>query len=152
MPKAKDSTDQLGFDFSAPSVPQGEAALAGFERRTNVLVGEMLNSDGRDRWQLAGEVSKLLGEEVSKPMLDAYSSPAREDHKVPHSRLMAILVVTARYDLFDRHMRECGCGIVTGREMDTVELGHLEQERRRIDARMRELRKTATPMRKGGED
>ena len=148
MGKAKASPDQLGFDFSAPSVPQGEAALAGFERRTNVLVGEMLKA--RDRFVIAAQVSKLLDEEVSKSMLDAYSSPAREDHKVPFVRLMAIVIVTARYDLLDQHLRECGCGIVTGCEMDTVRLGHLEQERRNIDAQIRELRKTATPMRKGG--
>lgn len=151
MPKAKAHPDQLGFDFEAPPIPDGEAALAGFERRTNVLVGEMLNSDGRDRYVIAAEVSKLLDEDVSKPMLDAYSSPAREDHKVPFSRLMAIVVVTGRYDLLDRHMRETGCGVITGRELETAELGHIEQEINQLKARARELRKTASPIRRGAE-
>lgn len=149
MPQAKPHPDQLGFDFEAPVIPEGEAALAGFERRTNVLVGEILNSDGRDRYEIAAEVSKLLGEDVSKPMLDAYSSPAREDHKVPFSRLMAIVVVTGRYDLLDRHMREAGCGVITGRELQTAELGNVEQEIRELQARARQLRKTAPTIKRG---
>lgn len=151
MGKAKRRLEQLGFDFEALTTPEGEAAMAGFEARTNVLVGEMLNSDGRDRYQLAAEVSKLLGEDISKAMLDAYSSPAREDHRVPHSRLAAIIAVTGRYDLFDHHCRQFGCAVVTGRAMDTVELGHLEQEKRQIEARMRELRKRPSSLGKSAD-
>ncbi|MEO1490298.1 MAG: hypothetical protein AAFR88_12810, partial [Pseudomonadota bacterium] len=84
-------------------------------------------------------------------MLDAYASPAREDHRVPFTRLMAIVIFTARYDLLDRHMREAGCGVVTGRELETVELGNLEQQKREIEKRMRELRKTAPTLRRGDE-
>lgn len=150
MARAPTHPDQIDFCFDAPAVPSGEAALAGFERRTNVFVGEMLNSDGRDRYAIAAEVSKLLGSDVSKAMLDAYSSPAREDHKVPFSRLMAIVVVTGRYDLLDAHMRETGCGVITGRELKTAELGSLEQEVRELQERLRTLRKTAQPIRRGG--
>ena len=150
MPKAKAHPDQLGFVFEAPKVPEGEAALAGLEKRTNVLVGEMLNSDGRDRYAIAAEASKLLADDVSKAMLDAYASPAREDHKVPFSRLMAIVVVTGRYDLLDAHMRETGCGVITGRELEAAELGSIEQEIRALQARARDLRKTAQPIRREG--
>ncbi|MAM39313.1 MAG: hypothetical protein CL949_15740 [Erythrobacter sp.] len=150
MAKAPSHPNQIAFCFDPPSAPSGEAALAGFERRTNVFVGEMLNSDDRDRYAIAAEVSKLLGSDVSKAMLDAYSSPAREDHKVPFTRLMAIVAVTERYDLLDKHMREAGCGVVTGRELETAELGSLEQEIRQMQARARELRKTAPPLRRGG--
>ncbi|WP_156313821.1 MULTISPECIES: hypothetical protein [unclassified Citromicrobium] len=150
MAKAPTHPDQIGFCFDAPAVPSGEAALAGFEKRTNVFVGAMLNSDGRDRYQLAAEVSKLLADEVSKTMLDAYASPSREDHKIPFSRLMAIVVVTGRYDLLDAHLRETGCGVITGRELETVELGSIEQEIRALQAKARDLRRTAQPIRRGG--
>lgn len=150
MGKAKAHPDQIDFCFDAPPVPSGEAALAGFEKRTNVFVGEMLNSDGRDRYEIAAEVSKLLADEVSKTMLDAYASPSREDHKIPHSRLMAIVVVTQRYDLFDRHLRETGCGVITGRELETAELGSIEQEISALKAKARDLRRTAKPIRRGG--
>ncbi|MEO1489618.1 MAG: hypothetical protein AAFR88_09345, partial [Pseudomonadota bacterium] len=70
MPKAPSNTAQLGFDFEALTVPEGEASLAGFEKRTAVFVGEMLNSDGRTRYEIAAGVSELLGDDVSKAMLD----------------------------------------------------------------------------------
>lgn len=152
MAKAKAHPNQLGFDFAALIVPAGEAALAGFERRINVLVGEMLNSDGRDRYEIAAEVSRLLGEDVSKAMLDAYASPAREEHRVPFSRLMAIVVVTGRFDLFDRTLRECGCAVVTGAEIDLVELGNAEREKRLLEEKIRMLRRTAPTIRRGGNE
>ena len=152
MTQAKPPPGQLGFDFEAPIVPEGEAALAGFEQRTNVLVGQMLNSDGRSREEIAAAATAILGEKVSKKMLDAYSSPAREDHKVPFSRLMALVVVTNRFDLLDRHMRETGCGVVFGEEIDIVRLGAIDREMKALQEERRHLRSRPTTMRKGSDD
>lgn len=143
MPKAPSNSSQLGFVFDPPSAVAEEAALAGFEQRVNRMVGEMLNSDGRSREVIAAEMSVLLGEEVSRAMLDAYSSPARSDHKVPFSRLMALVVVTKRYDLLDRRMRETGCGVLVGEELHTARIGHLQQRKKQIEEELRKLKGSA---------
>ena len=81
MPKAKAHPDQLGFDFKAPAPQSGVAGLAGLERRICATVGTVLASAMRPREIIAAEMSVLLDEEVSRAMLDAYSSPARTDHR-----------------------------------------------------------------------
>lgn len=137
MPKAKVHPDQLGFVFEAPKAPVGEAALAGFEQRVNRMVGSMLNSDERPREVIAAEMSVLLGEEVSRAMLDAYASPARTEHKVPFSRLIALVLVTRRHDLLDERMREAGMAVLFGDEVKTARLGDIK---RRIAALKQEER------------
>lgn len=147
MTKAKAHPDQMGFDFKAPTPSRGVAELAGLERQINELVGTILNSDSRSREVIAAEMSMLLDDEVSRAMLDAYSSPARTEHKVPFSRFCALIVVTDRQDLLDRVMRKIGVGILIGAEVDTARLGHLQQRKAMIDAEIRELKNRAPEIR-----
>lgn len=57
-------------------------------------VSEALKDCGFDREAVAREMSAYLGEEVSKAMLDAYASQAREEHNIPAHRLVALAVIT----------------------------------------------------------
>lgn len=82
MPKARAHPDQLGFTFAEPVARSGAAGLAGLEAMICTTVGSILASDSRPREIIAAEMSILLGEDVSKSMLDAYSSPARTEHRV----------------------------------------------------------------------
>lgn len=153
MAKAKPHVDQLGFDWESPTLPKGEAALAGLEERLCRLVGKLLATEhalGRPREVVAARMTVLLGEEVTRAMLDADSSPARADRKVPASRLLALLAVTARHDLFDPVMRETGAAIITGDEVNTARIGHLRRQKREIDDELRALERTAPAIREGG--
>tara|TARA_B100001179_G_scaffold215531_1_gene185796 strand:- start:499 stop:954 length:456 start_codon:yes stop_codon:yes gene_type:complete len=128
MAKAKPHPDQMGFAFEAPKPAVGEAALAGIEQRICRTVGTMLNSDARPREVIAAEMSVLLGEDVSRAMLDAYSSPARNEHKVPCSRFLALAAVTNRHDLLDPIVREIGAALLIGDEIHTARLGHIDRQ------------------------
>ncbi len=148
MPKAKPHPGQLGFVFEAPRPAKGEAALAGVEQRINRMVGTMLNSDGRSREVIAAEMTVLLGEEITRSMLDAYSSPARIEHKVPLSRLLALVAVTDRHDLLDPILREIGCALLAHEEVMTARLGHIDRQIAELTKERRELR-TAAPAIRG---
>ena len=126
MPKARAHPDQMGFDFTAPAPCKGVAELAGLERQINELVGTILNSDPRAREVIAAEMSVLLDDTVSRQMLDAYASPARTEHKVPASRLLALVAVTDRQDLLDPIMRKIGAALLVGDEVRTARLGQIE--------------------------
>ncbi|WP_296717780.1 hypothetical protein [Erythrobacter sp.] len=151
MPKAKAHPGQLGFDFAAPAPSKGVAELAGLERQINALVGTVLASDGRPREVIAAEMSVLLDDTVSRSMLDAYSSPARTEHKVPASRLFALLVVTDRQDLLDPIMRKLGAALLVGEEVKTARLGHLQQLIRAAQDEMKTLKNDAPQIREGNE-
>lgn len=150
MPKAKIIPGQLGFDFTSPVPAKGAGDLAGLERTINEMVGSALNSDPRPREVIAAEMSVLLDDHVSRAMLDAYASPARTEHKVPFSRLCALLVVTNRQDLLDSVARKIGAAVLVGDEVKTARMGQLQQ---RINADQAELRalKNNAPAIRGGD-
>ncbi|MFV0642948.1 MAG: hypothetical protein ACK5NN_00355 [Sphingomonadaceae bacterium] len=139
MAKARAHPDQMGFDFKAPAPAAGVAALAGLERRICETVGVLLATDMRPREIIAAEMGLLLDEDISRAMLDAYSSPARADHRVPMSRFFALLAVTGRQDLLDPLLRQIGAALLVGDEVKTARLGQIEtmiatlqQERRTL--------------------
>lgn len=139
MAKGKVHPNQLGFCFEAPSIDSAAGSLAGLERAICEMVASMLNSDGRSREVLAAEVSRLTDEDVSRAMLDAYSSPAREGHKVPMSRALALVVVTGRHDLLDPVMRRIGAGLLVGDEVLTARLGQIDRQMEKLKAERRKL-------------
>ncbi|HXD03085.1 MAG TPA: hypothetical protein VN627_07230 [Novosphingobium sp.] len=152
MAKAKAHPNQLALDLSVPRPATGVAALAGLEARICSTVGVLLASDGRPREIIAAEMSVLLDETVSRAMLDAYSSPARIDHRVPMNRFWALVAVTGRLDLLDPLVREIGGAVLIGDEVKTARLGQLQQIMARAQAEMRQLKAEAPDMsRMGGK-
>jgi hypothetical protein len=149
LPKAKPHPNQLPFDFAAPAPAKGVAELAGLERQIAELVGTVLASDPRSREEIAGAMSAVLNDTVSKAMLDAYASGARPDHKVPASRLIALLVVTDRADLFDPIVRKMGAALLVGDEVKTARLGQIEALMNQLQDERRRLRSEANPIREG---
>ena len=152
MGKAKPHPGQLGFDFTAPAPATGVAALAGLERRICATVGTILASANRPREIIAAEMSVLLDEEVSRAMLDAYSSPARIDHRVPMNRFFALLVVTGRQDLLDPLLREIGAALLLGSEVRTARLGQIEALLAELQEERRALKGDITKIRGGSSE
>lgn len=147
MPKARPHPGQLDFDFRAPAPARGVAALAGLERRICETVGTLIATDGRPREIIAAEMSVLLDDEVSRDMLNAYSSPAREGHRVPMSRFFALLVVTGRQDLLDPLVREIGAALLVGDEVKTARLGQIERLLAELQDERRALKGAAPKIR-----
>lgn len=141
MGKRTPNPDQFGFAFDVPQLASVAAELAGLEAQIAAACGDILHDDARSRELIAAEMSMLLSDEVSKSMLDAYASAAREGHKVPASRFLALIAVCKRHDILDRIVRHIGAAVLVGEEVHTARLGHLDRqiaglqaERKRIAA------------------
>ena len=111
MAKTRASADQFAFTFDAPQPATLPAALAGVDARVARTVAEVLKNDDRDRLVIAAAMSVLLDEEVSKAMLDAYASPARDGHNISFARMLALIAVTNRFDLLAREWRAIGAAV-----------------------------------------
>ncbi|MBV1917588.1 MAG: hypothetical protein KUG65_05960 [Sphingomonadaceae bacterium] len=140
MGKRNAKSDQLGFAFEPPAPATLPAALAGLERQISGLVSTILHDEERSRLVLAAEVSELLGENVSKEMLDAYSSAAREGHRVPMSRFLALVAVCSRQDLLDQAVRPVGAAVLVGEEVHTARLGHIQRQIERLQTERKKIR------------
>jgi len=154
VPKAKASPDQIAFAFDPPQRAAGVAGLAGLEQRVSGVVATILATEaaaGRSREVIAAEMTTLLGEDVSKAMLDAYASPARAEHKVPMSRFLALISVTDRHDLLDKLVREIGAALLVGEEVHTARLGHIERQIAALQAERKRIAGSAPLIRTGGK-
>lgn len=141
MAKKRPSADQFAFTFDAPRPATLPAALAGMDARIARTVAEILKQEDRDRIVIAAEMSVLLAEEVSKAMLDAYASPARDGHNISFARMLALIAVTNRFDLLDRELRAIGAAVLVGDEIYTAEIGHLESEIAKLQQRRKDLQR-----------
>lgn len=147
MVKARAHPNQMAFDYDSPKPASGVAALAGLERRVCAMAGTLMATDGRPREIIAAEMSVLLDEEITRAMLDSYSSPARTDHRVPLSRFFALLLVTSRQDLLDPLAREIGAAVLVGDEVKTARLGQIARMKAALAEEERRLKGEAPSIR-----
>lgn len=148
MGKRRPSIDvsQLGFTFDPPVLAMGDADLAGLDRVIAASVAYALKDEPRSRFEVAGAMSALLDEQVTKLMLDAYASEAREGHNISAARLFALIAATQRFDLLDAIMRRIGAALLVGDELITARLGHLKAQQRALTAEIRKIEQAATPI------
>lgn len=142
---------QLGFTFEPPTPATMDADLAGLDRLIAASVADMLKNDPRSRHEVAGAMSGLLGDEVTKAMLDAYASEARDNHNISASRLLAIIAVTERFDIADVLLRRIGASVLVGEELLLARLGNAKAQRAKLDEEIRTLRKRVQPLARGGQ-
>ncbi|MHB9021337.1 MAG: hypothetical protein ACYC3A_05880 [Halothiobacillus sp.] len=125
------------------AVPVAALELPGMlDYRADVahLVGELLRDAGVDRLEVAARMSRLTGKEISKNMLDAYASDAREDHNLPLYLLPALEAVVQSHTLTAWLAEVRGGRLLIGREALNAELGKLERARDDAGKRIRQLK------------
>lgn len=127
-------------------VPRPAAPVAGsmdYRPVITALVGQMLDAAARhakDRYQVAAEVSRLAGKEVSKYMLDAYSAPSRDEYNIP-AWLMPLLesvCETHDYSVWLAGVR--GARLSVGADALAAELGRIDRQRDELASQARAIK------------
>lgn len=142
MRRARDTRTPDLFEVPRPAAP----VPAGMDYRSLVaaLVGELLHEAaqaGKDRYQVASEMARLTGKDVSKYMLDAYSSEARDEFNLPFYLVPALEVSCATHRMTAWLNEIRGARMLIGREALTAELGKLEHIREEAGRKIREIKK-----------
>lgn len=138
--------DQLGFSFDVAPRPAREAGLAGLGRQAASAVSHALKDDDRSRDEIAGAVSAMLDQPVSKFMLDAYASEARDQHSIGVDRFLTLIAVTNRYDLLDALVRRIGATLLVGEEIYTARIGDIETRIARLQDELKAAKRLAQPI------
>jgi hypothetical protein len=146
--KRRSSLDssQLGFTFEPPVPASLDADLASLDRFVSACVARALKEDHRSREEVAGAMSALMAEDVTRWMLDAYASEARENHNIPTCRFLALIAVTKRFDLLDALVRRIGAAILVGEEIHTARVGHLRQQIADLQQELKATERQAKPI------
>lgn len=92
-------------------------------------IAETLSETELERADVARRMSEFLGEEVSRNMLNAYASPAREDHNISYVRLLALMHATNDVRLLQIGAEMFGHVVAENKYLDWIKLG-MEADRR----------------------
>jgi len=106
-------------------------------------VAETLREADKAREQIAQDMTEWLGEDVTKNMLDAYASEAREDHTIPFLRLLALVHVTGDTRPLQLGAEQFGCAVVEDRYLPWVEAGQLAEVRDKAEQELQAARRRA---------
>lgn len=124
-------------------IPQAAAPIpASMDYRAELshLVGEMLRAAEGDRFETSARASRLTGKEVSKYMLDAYSSESREEYNLPFYLVPSLETACSSYLLTNWLVGLRGGRVLMGREVLNAELGKFEQQRAQITEQIHKLK------------
>lgn len=138
MPRRPDH--QSGDLFAAPR-PAVEIAGA-FDYRAVIahLLADMFAASGLDRYAIAANASRLAGKDVSKTMLDAYTSEAREEHNAPAWLIPALEASCSSRAYTEWLAAQRGGRVLWGNETLHHDLSRLERIREQADDHIRAIK------------
>jgi hypothetical protein len=141
MPR-KNPRDPNTFDlFEAPRPEERRTDSMSFGGEVSGLVGEVLDGTPDSRHQIAAEMTRLSGRTVSKHMLDAYASEARDTFNIPFYLVPALEAATDSTKLSAWLAEKRGGRLYVGREVISAEIGKAEEIRDQANREIKRLKK-----------
>ncbi len=130
----------LFFDTALPPAPTNASGSLAVTREIARVVGAAIADSGIDRADIARQMSELLGREVTVHMLNAYSSEAREEHKINLERAIAFDQATGSFALLQYFASKCGGRAYIGRDALLAELGKAEILRDELTGQIKRIK------------
>lgn len=102
------------------------------------VLSRAMSDCGKDRYQIAAEMSRLMKASISKDMLDKYaaSDPA---NGIRGAILTAFCEVTGTYEPIRYLLEPIGADVLEPEDLPLIEWARLTRERENIERRLQEL-------------
>jgi hypothetical protein len=84
------------------------------------------------RWQIAGKMSELLNQEITKYMLDTWTAESKEYHRFPAEYLPAFCAAVGSFEPLRLLAEKANVFVVPGPEALRAEIRRLEEEIKRL--------------------
>lgn len=93
-----------------------------------------------DRYEIAARISRTLGRDISKGMLDAYTAPSKDTHIPNLAFCIAFDAATRQNELLNLYAKLRGARALMGEDALRAELGRLEVQHEEIGKQRRALK------------
>ncbi len=121
-------TKELDTKPAAPA--EGSANIT---ERLRLAVANALNHPTKSRWNIAGEMSHLLGIEISKYQLDGWAAESKA-HRIPVDYAAAFCLATENLELFNIIAASLNVFVMPGIDALRCEIQRKAEEARKIMA------------------
>jgi len=125
---ARDRRDGATLDLLSWEPPpvavrfaEGAVRAVSVAQRLSLAVATTLREADLSREEVAARMGNYLGEEVSKNMLDAYASQARDAHNISLARAFALLHATGDARILGSELKGFGLAVIADRYLAAVE-------------------------------
>lgn len=96
-------------------------------------VAATLTECALDREDIAARMTEYLGEDVSRAMLDAYASQAKEAHSISFVRLIALVEVTGDARPLQLAAEQAGRAVVEAKYVHAIRAEMIREKREALD-------------------
>jgi hypothetical protein len=96
------------------------------------MVSDALKHTRLSRYEVGAEMSKLIGREITKGMIDSWSAESKENHRFPLAYLPAFCEAVGDKSIIRLIAEKAGGYFIEGEEALYTELGKLERMKKEI--------------------
>ena len=114
-------------------------------------VSEALKQTPLSRDQVGLELSRALGRDISKAVLDSWSSETKHDHKLPAAYVGAFCTITRNFNVIGLLCEQLAGTYLPGRETLEMELQKIAGERQQLRSRERLIRELLDTLLRDGK-
>jgi len=126
--------------FEVPRSPALSEGSLNYAVELCGVLSAALKRTEKTRYAVAARMSELLGQEVSKYQIDAWTAESREGHRFPFEFAAAFEVACDTTDLQTLLGRKRGSRILVGEDALLTELGRIEKMKGELALRERALK------------
>jgi hypothetical protein len=138
MPKRKEKIESrqgslldLLMSLQSTPEPRTEGSLDVAEKLRLSII-DAIKQSPLSRWEIAGKMGELLGRDVSKFQLDAWTAESKEAYRFPAEYLPAFCSATGSQEPLRLLAQAAGMFALPGPDALRAEIQRLEEEERRI--------------------
>jgi hypothetical protein len=106
---------------------------ANIHEQTRQIISNALRHLTKSRWQIAGEMSHLLGEEISVHQLNSWAAPSKS-HRMPFEYAAAFCLATDNHELLSVSAKAAGMFLLPGSGALRCEIQKYDEQVRRAQA------------------
>jgi len=132
MSKSKKRTDRQYSLFDLISKLQNPATLSpgslNIQYNLQGVISDCIKRCTLSRWEIAGRMSALLNQEITKYMLDTWTAESKEYHRFPAEYMPAFCQAVGSYEPLRFLAEKAGVFVLPGHEALRAEIKKIEEE------------------------
>jgi hypothetical protein len=124
-------------EVAASPAIQGKASI---DAAVRSLISDALKRCPLSRYEVAAKMSEILGTEITKAQIDAWSAESKENHRFPLVYIGAFCDATTNKSLGRYIAQLCGGHFIEGEDAVRLELGRIEEQKAELQKKEQAIR------------